>query len=299
MTDVRARLVNLFFVNGQLCLIEVFSNKLRSFISSFGIFLGVASLLILLSFMHALRKNVTDSIVAMGGLDIITITKLAPETNAEALAFRRSPGLKLTQAEALQREIPEITMVLPEASSGHAELSVPGKEARANPVAVSLPYSDVFNYQIGSGRAFVQDDFDQAAKVCVIGSRIQERLFPGVPNPVGKSLLFNGMSFKVVGLIYTEDRWDWRSRTMLYPYPTYERYVGGQDNVLGSIKIKVKTISRLAQTKAEMTSRLISMHRGVEDFDVVLNEDKIKEMEDTQRALNILIVLCSHFSSAG
>ena len=59
---MKERLFTLFLINTKLCLLEIFTNKMRSFISSFSIFLGVASLLTLLSFMRALDKEVTETI---------------------------------------------------------------------------------------------------------------------------------------------------------------------------------------------------------------------------------------------
>ena len=65
------RLATLLSINSWLSLVEMFSNKTRSVISSFGIFLGVATLLVLLSFIRAMNKDVADRVVTMGGLDII------------------------------------------------------------------------------------------------------------------------------------------------------------------------------------------------------------------------------------
>lgn len=293
---MRDRLITLFLVNGRLCLIEIFSNKMRSFISAFGIFLGVASLLVLLSFMRGLNKGVMESIVNMGGLDIISISKLEPQTKEDELSFRKSPGLLLNQAERLKSEIPDIELLMPEYTHGRVEISAAGKNEHGMAVAVSPYHFSQFNYELSSGREFTAEDFERASRVCVIGRRVAEEIFPDVPDPVGRSLNFMNTRFQVIGLLYTENRWDRRSRSLLYPFATYVRDLGGGSGKISNVKLKVRGLENLQAVKERIREKLMVMHRGVEDFDVVLNDDKIKDMEDTGRAIRILIIVVAALS---
>jgi putative ABC transport system permease protein len=293
---VKERLAALFLINSRLCFIEIFSNKLRSFISSFGIFLGVASLLILLSFVRSLNKEVTEKMREMGGLDIISIKAIDAETREESVMFQRSPGLKLEQIEKIRAELPEITMILPEVSLGRTELGTAGRRSRAEPVAVSLPHFDLFNFELASGRKFTLLDFEKSARVCIIGKRIAQRLFPDNPNPLGKHISCRGLSFKIIGTIHTEERWDRRARQMLFPFTTYSAFIGGPNAKLNEVKIKISDLNRTEAVKGAVTSRLKVLHRGVEDFEVVPNEDKIEEMRNTQRALNVLLIIIAVLS---
>jgi putative ABC transport system permease protein len=290
------RLSTLLLVNSKLCFIEILSNKMRSVISSFGIFIGVATLLTLLSFIRAMNKEVKENIVKMGGLDIISIKKLEPDDKEEEIAFRGSPGLRIDQARDLKRTIPEIVDVLPLVSD-HRHFRTGSRHSGGRLNAVSLNHFDIYNYELGSGRKFTQEDFNVAARVCIIGNRIAERVFPDVESPLGRSITTeDNVTFKVIGTIYTEERWDRRSRELLYPFPTYQAYLGGASGKLSEINIRVNDLTRLKQTKEQIRAQLLTMHRGVEDFDVVLNEEKIREMENTSRALNILLAVLSILS---
>jgi putative ABC transport system permease protein len=116
-----------------------------------------------------------------------------------------------------------------------------------------------------------------------------QRMFPEAKSPLGKNIVFDNMTLKIIGTLYTEDRWDRRSRALIFPITTYLTYVGGTDAKMSELRIKVESIKALEPVREKVYARLLSLHRGVSDFDIVLNEDKLEEMENTQRALNILL----------
>ncbi|MFH1761169.1 MAG: ABC transporter permease [bacterium] len=290
------RLSALLLVNSKLCFIEIFSNKMRSVISSFGIFLGVATLLTLLSFIRAMNKQVHDNIVKMGGLDIISIKKLEPDNKEEEVSFRGSSGLRIDQARRLQKTIPEVADVLP-IVSGFQHFRTGNRHTGGRISAISINHFDVYNYILDQGRKFTQDDFISAARVCIIGRRIVERVFPQEDSPIGKSItLENNLTFRVIGTIYTEETRDRRSNEFLYPFTTYQAYIGGASGELSEINIKVSNLNQLKQIKEQIRAQLLTIHRGVEDFEVVLNEEKIREMENTTQALNILLAVLAILS---
>ncbi|MFC1585821.1 ABC transporter permease [Fibrobacterota bacterium] len=290
------RLASLLSINIRLCLIEMYSNKTRSVISSFGIFLGVATLLVLLSFIRAMNKDVAEKVVTMGGLDIIEIKQLEAETPQEELDFRRSPGLLISQLERLREDIPEIEMVLPQVSQGHQEPTWAGKRGHAHPEAVGFHHLEVYNYVITAGRAFTRDDYGRSARVCVVGSGVVDRIFPPGMDPLGQKITFMGITLEIIGIIKSEGRWDRRSRALLYPFPTYVKHLGGVNGRLEQVNVKIGDVEKVRETQSAITARLTELHRGVQDFDVVLNEERIKEMEATNNALNILLAVIALLS---
>ena len=290
------RLINLILINTRLCLTEMFSNKTRSVISSFGIFLGVSSLLVLLSFIRAMNKDVSEKVVQMGGLDIIDVKQLEAETPKEELDFRRSPGLLMDQMLQLQKDIPEISMVLPQVSMGHQEPTWAGKRGHAHPEAVGIHHLDVYNYEIASGRGFRPDDFERSARVCIVGNGVVDRTFPPGMDPLGQKLTFMGISFEIIGTIHSEGMRDRRARTLLFPFDTYIKYIGGVNARLEEVQIKITDVNKVHEVVSAVTDRLTELHRGVQDFDISLNEEKIKEMEATNNALNILLTVLALLS---
>lgn len=285
---MKTHLRSSLLMNWNLCLSEVRSHKTRSFISSFGVFLGVATLLLMFSFLRGIRKDVNEYLDRMGGLSIVKIESRKAETDAEKLEFKRSPGLKLSQIEAVRPRLPGMDRVLP-MFTDRAEVSSGGKSARAGITAVGPDHLEMFDYQVASGRAFGRADFDNAAHVCIIGSQVADRLFPKIKNVIGQRILYGKTSLEIVGILYTENRWDRRSRELLFPFSLYQRQIGGQDPAMDIIKIKLKPGAGPADFSKALKNELIALHRGVEDFEVILSEDKMEEQAETDKALVIML----------
>ena len=276
-------------MNFRLCFLEVKSHKTRSFISSFGVFLGVATLLLMFSFLRGIRKDVNQYLDRMGGLSVIKVEKQDASTREEKLIFRRSPGLKLSQFQTIAARFPEIDKLLPEASTGRTEFKANGQSSGGRGVAVSLYHMATFDYQIATGRAFSQSDFSNQAKVCIIGNRLAGQLFPRGENPLGKRLTFGTLTLEIIGTLYTENRFDRRSRECLFPFPLYISNIGGSDPDISLLKMKLKPDVPPTEFAKTLHAELIAMHRGVEDFEVVLSEDKMEEQQETDQALVILL----------
>ena len=54
---------------------------------------------------------------------------------------------------------------------------------------------------VENGEMFTEADIQTSAKVCVIGKTIQDNLFPGGEDPVGRIIRFNQVPFRVVGVL--------------------------------------------------------------------------------------------------
>ena len=275
-------------MNFSLCLGEVRSHKTRSFISSFGVFLGVATLLLMFSFLRGIRKDVNEYLDRMGGLSVIKIESRKAETDEEKLEFKRSPGLKLSQIESARPRLPGMDRVLPQFSD-RGEVIAGGKSARAGVNAVGPDHLEMFDYRIASGRAFNRADFVSAARVCIIGSRLAERLFPKTGKVIGQRVIFGKLSLEIIGLIYTENRWDRRSGELLFPFSLYQLQIGGLDPAMDLIKIKLKPGTQPAEFAKNLRTELLAQHRGAEDFEVILSEDKMAEQAETDKALVVML----------
>jgi putative ABC transport system permease protein len=181
-------------------------------------------------------------------------------------------------------------------SNGHQEPTWAGKRGHAHPEAVGPHHLSVYNYQVAAGRGFSVDDFERSARVCIVGNGVVDRTFPPGMDPLGQKITFLGISFEIIGLFHSEGRWDRRSRALLYPYNTYEKYIGGVSGRLEQVNVKIEDVEQVREVKAAITARLTELHRGVQDFDIVLNEERIKEMEATNNALNILLAVLALLS---
>ncbi len=279
----------LILVNLRLCLVEIGSNRTRSLITSFGIFLGVASLLGMLSFVRGFRNQTSEQLERMGGVRILSISALDPETREERIAFSRSPGLRLEQVRAMAQEVPNVEKVLPVGQGPQHWACVNGACDRANMRGVSLDHMAEYNYRVSYGRPLNEEDFLQGRHSAVIGSQIAERFWGEPQKALGKTIPVQNIIFTVVGVLETQQVRDWRSWHFLYPYTVYEEVFQGHGSRLGSIDIKVRDAAGIEATLDEIERFLLEQHRGVHDFDVELNSEKLENQQKTNLVMTLLL----------
>jgi putative ABC transport system permease protein len=281
---------DLISVNSKLCFIELWSNKTRSVITSFGIFLGVASLLVNISFMRAMDDNLKKSMEAIGGLSMISIKNKEQVSDKEKLDFRRSQGLKISEVEQLGRMYPYVKAVLPQVEM-HATISAQGKHAWSHTLAVSLDHLRAYNFELSKGRGFTSEDFLMKSAVCIVGTGVLDRLFGGGPpvDPVGQQITINRVQFTIIGVIYSEDKYSWRTRQVFIPFSIYQLRFGGSKGELEEIAVELKNSSFVPRAMRDFPLQMKMFHRGVEDFEIVANETRIEEMKQAALGMKVLL----------
>ncbi|MDD5674499.1 MAG: ABC transporter permease [Chitinivibrionales bacterium] len=287
------RLREIVAVNGKLCLIEMSSNKARSFLTSLGIFMGVSALLANIAFLRAMDSDLKKEMEQMGGLNLITIAGRGPKSKQENILFSRSPGLTLTDAEQVKTALPFVAALLPQRDMGRPVVHAQGKQTNCRGLAVGQLHMQVYDYKLDAGRALSRDDFNEHALVCVIGKRIMNRLFgkdAAAADVLGRKVTLGRFSFVIVGVIATENPWDWRAREMLVPFPVYEERFAGTSNKLSSLTLMIKTGAAMDRAKKELRLKMLVLHRGIEDFEISANDDKIADMKKAGLGMNILLM---------
>jgi putative ABC transport system permease protein len=282
-----ARIRKVVAISLRLCIIEIVSNRERTIISTLGIFLGVASLLANIAFVRGMEHDVQENMVRIGGLNIITIREREPVNREEKLAFQRSPGLSVEGVGSVTAGLPYVEEVIPLIDFGWERVQGGGRR-RGSPVkAIAAPALRVYNYSAAEGRLFDSTDELRNRRVCVIGSALQKRLFEGPA--IGRNVLFRGVAFEVVGIIETGDDHNRRARECLIPYGYYANRMGGHGRRVGEVSVML-TDSRHATTAQEqLTRRIFSAHRGVEDFEIDSNLDKVQEMQTATAGLRVVL----------
>ncbi len=282
------RLVAMLWVNLRLCMVEIFSNKVRSFISSLGIFLGATSLLVNMAFMRAMQDNITENMDQMGGATILTVREREPQDESELLEFHRSPGLRYSEVKDISQRIDGVETVVTQRDMGWRRFRARGERTHGRLKAIGERFHSLYNYEFGRGRGFTYQEYLGRSLVCVIGSRLGERLFGKGERLVGRSIVIDRAPHEVVGVIATTSRWDRRSRECHVPYELYARTAGMSDRV-GEVSVKVTDVAVVERVRVELERALRRSHRGVSDFEVEANTDKIKDMENASRGLRVVI----------
>jgi putative ABC transport system permease protein len=174
------------------------ANKLRSFLTMFGIAWGVASLLLLIGLGEGFRSGQrrglaelgTDMIMMWGG----TIPVL-PEQHVGMHPYK----LTVSDEEAIRAAAPDVRNVTSLIQRSDLKQVSEFSSAGGQVMGVELNYPEISHLPIAKGRYLNQDDVTHRAQVVVLGQKMEKLLFPGRPS-LGAFITLNGYRFQVIGV---------------------------------------------------------------------------------------------------
>lgn len=200
-----------YFYNLPIAFESMLQNKVRAFLTSFGIICGVASVIAMLAIGKGAEQEILDKMKLLGTNNIIIkkISKEQQDKNAEeeensensndkSVSKRFSPGLTLDDADALSK-IPNVKFVSSEIEM-EAEAIRAMYKVNARLIGVGQNYFELNSLNLESGSDFTLEHHEMSMPVCVIGFRVKTKLFPK-ENPIGKRIKVGNNWLTVVGVV--------------------------------------------------------------------------------------------------
>ncbi len=179
--------------------------KLRSFLTLLGVMAGVATVIMMVSFVVGFNNQVVASFTQFGTY-LVQFQKYEPRfgggPGGPPEEQRRRRDLTLDDALALKRLGTLAGAVSPERYLFGSEASVRAGRREANgPIVVGVApdYMAANSHFVEDGRFILDADVLHATRVCVLGKDVAEALFT-FHDPIGAAVTVNGVPFLVVGL---------------------------------------------------------------------------------------------------
>jgi len=203
-------------------------NKLRTFLTAFGVFWGIFLLLIMLGASKGLQNGAMDNFSdrATNSLYIWTRPTTLPY---KGFPVGRRFRFDNEDIKALKQHIPEIQYLGPRNQiGGHRGATNVTRGLKDGAFSINGDYPEYRHIQllkITNGR-FINDlDMQDRRKVAVIGTRVREILFEKEEDPLGEYILVRGVYFKVVGVFTTNsegDEAEEETQTIFIPFTTFQ-----------------------------------------------------------------------------
>jgi putative ABC transport system permease protein len=207
------------------------ANKLRSFLTMFGIAWGVGSLLVLVGLGEGFRSGQHRSFATLGN-DIVMMWNGTIPAVANQHTGMRPYELTLGDEEAL-RSLPELRSVTVELSRSDLYEVSQWNNTSSVVVGVQPNYPAVRYIPLAQGRFLDDADLGERRRVAVLGSKTALLLFSGRPL-LGESITINGSDFTIVGQVAKISRGtsDGRDQRVYIPVTTmHEMFALKGDNI--------------------------------------------------------------------
>jgi len=236
------------------------ANKLRSFLTMFGIAWGVGSLLVLVGLGEGFRSGQHRQLATLGNDLVMMFNGNIPAVANQHTGMR---PYQLTQrdAEAL-RKLPELRALTIELGRSDLYEVSQWSNTSANVVGTDPEYTTVRYIPMDNGRFLSYADLAERRRVAVLGSKAAALLFSGRPD-VGETITINGTAFVIVGRVkkISMRTYDYDDRKVYIPITTMQDLFALKgDNVP---RDALTSIQYQPSTPGDATAALVSVHNLV------------------------------------
>ena len=182
---------------------SILRNRSRSLLTGFGVFWGVFMLMLLTGGGQGLKDLLIQNFEGFAQNTCIVATS-ATTKPYKGFKKGRTWDLEYADVDRLKAMVPELETVSPSVSLwGKSVTRDENTSSRAVVKGARADYANIETPKIKYGRWLNDADNLQERKVCVIGKRVYEELFPEGGSPLGQRISIDGSYYTVIGV-------DWR-----------------------------------------------------------------------------------------
>lgn len=283
------RLINLF----KIAISAIIRNKMRSFLTMLGIVIGVAAVIVMLAIGQGSNASIRETISSMG-TNLINVKPASQNRGGVNQGQSDSQKLELSDVEYLKNNSLLISAISPEID-GNGQVVYGSNNWPTQIYSGNEDYPLIKKYEVETGRIYTSAEIKKAAKVCLIGQTVIENVFTDDEDPIGKSIRFDNIPFKIIGTLkekgnntFGQDQDD----MILAPYTTVMKRIIRQTH-LRAIVISAKSEDQITETSAEITKLLRTSHKLKEgdddDFDIRTQEELISNFGSISEMMLVLL----------
>ncbi len=312
----------------QTGLSELTSHKLRSLLTMLGVIFGVAAVIAMVSIGEGAKREAVEQINKMG-IDVVHVKRSFIGGEALEEAQEKSPyGLRYSDYTAL-RQICTFAHQIICVREVFGDVRMQDKPIKSSLVGVSAGYDKAVRARLAKGRFVDSYDVDNAMPVCVIGADIKRDLF-GFNDPVEKKVKIGNEQFTVIGYLEPKGIVDTtifaarreidrdiyipisvsirdfqlysqqaipaniQAVRKLWSQMTVKRHVDNEG--ISEIILQLSSAEETVPTASVVEKVLERRHEGIEDYEIVVPSELLRQSQETQRIFNIVMAAIASIS---
>ena len=181
---------------------ELKANKLRTFLSLFGITIGIFCIIGVLATIDSLQSKIKSDLSSFGN-NSVYIDKWDYSGGPEYpwWKFVKRPSMKIEEMDFVKKKstlASNMAFVMQTQESFSYEDNV---LKGVNIYGITPEYKKIQSFDIGYGRFLSESDFTRGVPYVVIGYKVAEELYGKADKGVGKTITYNGRKLLVIGVI--------------------------------------------------------------------------------------------------
>jgi len=275
------------------------AHKLRTFLTTLGIVIGVSSVIGMMSIIDALEAYMNKTLAMIGGNTFYIKKYPAVQLGKLDKKYRQRKNLTLRHVEAIKEYATAVSVVSPRVYTWGKEIKYKDKKTNPNIGVIGSDenWLELEMRYIDEGRFFTKDDIRYKRKVAVIGADIEDKLFP-FSYPIGEYIKINNVKFKVIGVLDRRGKVFGESQDnyVVIPISTFMKLYGSNRSIGISVKAKNRELFQEAMDQTISILRMVRKVRPGEpnDFEVVTQDSVMQTLKKLTGFIFVAaVVICA------
>ena len=261
------------------------ANKLRAILTSLGVIIGSASIVLVVTVALTSRKFVLSQIEAVGS-NLIQVELVQRPDKPQPLNYE----MTLEDMEAA-KSIPNVVEV-----TGSRELPMNvvagGVERPVNLVGVTEGYQAIRRLVVLRGRFLDSADMEMRSKVCLVTAQLADKIF-GQDNPVGRPIRMGELTFTVIGVfrerVETFGLSDIQDNSVILPFTLMKYYTGME--VVRLLGVQAARAEDVPSVERQLGQLLRSRHPSEAEYKVLTLTAILNAARNISLALTIVLII--------
>ena len=274
-------------------------NKTRSFLTTLGVVIGVASVISMVAIGEGAKAGV-EKVFSSMGTNLLMVMSGSTTSGGVMGGFGSMPTLTWDDLAAIRTEVPSVRTAAPQLNT---RASIVGEEANWNTqiTGTTPEYFGIRSWTLGKGSLLTESDIETGNKVIVLGQTVADKLFGPNVESIGQTVRIRAIPFIVVGVLSPKGQspmgQDYDDAAFI-PVSTFQAKIQGglQKFIAGIIVVSAVTADDTCRAQRAIAGLLRDRHHlstgGDDDFSIRnLAEIAAAQQQGTQTLTSLLAAI--------
>jgi putative ABC transport system permease protein len=270
----------------MVALDALWANKIRAFLTTLGVIIGSACIVLVVTVALSGRRYVLQQIEGIGSNLVYAVLEIDPNQ-----PIMLQDELSIDDMNAVKNSIPAVVTVAGTRDTP-TTVNIGSVERNVNLVGVTEGFQQIRNLLILQGRFLDAEDVFSRSRVCLISTQLAKFAFP-FSDPIGRNLRVGELDFTVIGVfrerVETFGQSEIKDYTVLIPFPLMKNYLG--DSSLSVIYVQALTPEDVVPVTNRLEALLTSRHPTRSRYSVRNFSSILEAARKIALALTVVLLL--------
>ena len=271
---------------------SILKNRMRSFLTSLGIIIGVAAVIVMVGIGEGAQKQIQDELASLG-TDVMMVFPGASRFGGVSRGAGSWSPFTLSEVEKIREKATALRALSPVVRAG-GQVIGGGKNWSTSTYGVDPEYFVARNWDVALGEIFSTRDVINRKKVAILGKTVADELYPS-GNPIGERIRIRNVPFVVIGVLKPK----WQSsmgqdqddiiiaptNTVMYRLQGHPRI----DFLIASARSSAEVDAAQEQLRNILREMRKLQDEDADNFNIRTQADLVETAAETARMLTLLL----------